>query len=302
MVRGRTGEGAGTMRRLQRAAGAGARTSGSSHQPKPIAARRAAASRRGRAMAMLPLPGGPGPRRRCWGHGSTPALSGTPWRRGRACCQGPCPWQAPRPSAAGDRTPATSSHGALSTAPRPSSSRCCRRGAALPPPARPRRAYTAACLPPLLQGIDLNAAGRNKRVHRTAPKSENPYVKLLVKVRGRRAGPGPREARVPPQAALHTRSHGAQLSGAAAAAAGGSTAARRQRPRRWRRGMERAVCSTAERRVQQRHAAAARLMEQGGLAAADPVELGEPAAQPAGCGLCCHDQRAARLAAWSGGM
>ena len=34
-----------------------------------------------------------------------------------------------------------------------------------------------------MQGIDLNAGGRNKRVHRTAPKSENPYVKLLVKVR-----------------------------------------------------------------------------------------------------------------------
>lgn len=37
-----------------------------------------------------------------------------------------------------------------------------------------------------LQGIDLIAGGRNKRVHRTAPKSENPYVKLLVKVRLRR--------------------------------------------------------------------------------------------------------------------
>lgn len=35
----------------------------------------------------------------------------------------------------------------------------------------------------LSQGIDLIAGGRNKRVHRTAPKSENPYVKLLVKVR-----------------------------------------------------------------------------------------------------------------------
>jgi large subunit ribosomal protein L18e len=29
---------------------------------------------------------------------------------------------------------------------------------------------------------DLKAGGRNKRVHRTAPKSENPYVKLLVKL------------------------------------------------------------------------------------------------------------------------
>jgi hypothetical protein len=34
-----------------------------------------------------------------------------------------------------------------------------------------------------LQGIDLKAGGRNKRVHRTAPKSDNPYLKLLVKVR-----------------------------------------------------------------------------------------------------------------------
>ncbi|PSC74470.1 60S ribosomal L18-3 [Micractinium conductrix] len=31
-------------------------------------------------------------------------------------------------------------------------------------------------------GIDLKAGGRNKRVHRTAPKSDNPYVKLLVKL------------------------------------------------------------------------------------------------------------------------
>ena len=36
-----------------------------------------------------------------------------------------------------------------------------------------------------LQGIDLKAGGRNKRVHRTAPKSDNPYLKLLVKVRFR---------------------------------------------------------------------------------------------------------------------
>jgi len=35
----------------------------------------------------------------------------------------------------------------------------------------------------LLQGIDLKAGGRNKKVHRTAPKSDNPYLKLLVKVR-----------------------------------------------------------------------------------------------------------------------
>ena len=33
------------------------------------------------------------------------------------------------------------------------------------------------------QGIDLKAGGRNKKKHRTAPKSENVYLKLLVKVR-----------------------------------------------------------------------------------------------------------------------
>ena len=33
-----------------------------------------------------------------------------------------------------------------------------------------------------LQGIDLEAGGRNKKVRRTAPKSENVYLKLLVKV------------------------------------------------------------------------------------------------------------------------
>ncbi|KAL4431449.1 hypothetical protein ABPG75_006705 [Micractinium tetrahymenae] len=31
-------------------------------------------------------------------------------------------------------------------------------------------------------GIDLKAGGRNKKVHRTAPKSDNPYIKLLVKL------------------------------------------------------------------------------------------------------------------------
>lgn len=35
----------------------------------------------------------------------------------------------------------------------------------------------------MTQGIDLEAGGRNKKVHRTAPKSENVYLKLLVKVR-----------------------------------------------------------------------------------------------------------------------
>ena len=29
----------------------------------------------------------------------------------------------------------------------------------------------------------MEAGGRNKKVHRTAPKSENVYLKLLVKVR-----------------------------------------------------------------------------------------------------------------------
>lgn len=35
----------------------------------------------------------------------------------------------------------------------------------------------------ILQGIDIKAGGRNKTVHRSAPKSDNPYLKLLVKVR-----------------------------------------------------------------------------------------------------------------------
>ncbi len=34
----------------------------------------------------------------------------------------------------------------------------------------------------MLQGIDLEAGGRNKKTWRTAPKSENVYLKLLVKV------------------------------------------------------------------------------------------------------------------------
>lgn len=33
------------------------------------------------------------------------------------------------------------------------------------------------------QGVDLIAGGRNKKTHRTAPKSDNVYLKLLVKVR-----------------------------------------------------------------------------------------------------------------------
>jgi large subunit ribosomal protein L18e len=32
------------------------------------------------------------------------------------------------------------------------------------------------------QGIDLIAGGRNKKTTRTAPKSDNVYIKLLVKV------------------------------------------------------------------------------------------------------------------------
>jgi hypothetical protein len=35
---------------------------------------------------------------------------------------------------------------------------------------------------PTAQGIDLKAGGRSKKVHRTAPKSDNVYLKLLVKV------------------------------------------------------------------------------------------------------------------------
>ncbi len=34
----------------------------------------------------------------------------------------------------------------------------------------------------IVQGIDLEAGGRNKTKHRTAPKSDNVYLKLLVKV------------------------------------------------------------------------------------------------------------------------
>eukprot|EP00967_Tisochrysis_lutea_P086270 scaffold121462_cov18-Tisochrysis_lutea.AAC.5 len=32
------------------------------------------------------------------------------------------------------------------------------------------------------QGVDLIAGGRSKKTHRTAPKSDNVYLKLLVKV------------------------------------------------------------------------------------------------------------------------
>ncbi|CAI7754806.1 unnamed protein product [Closterium sp. NIES-53] len=42
--------------------------------------------------------------------------------------------------------------------------------------------------------IDLKAGGRNKKTHRTAPKSRNPYLLLLVKV-----------SRAPPVLALNSR-------------------------------------------------------------------------------------------------
>lgn len=67
-------------------------------------------------------------------------------------------------------------------APMPAST--CERAGSEPP-----GAWAGACpcsdlaRAPVPQGIDLKAGGRNKTVHRTAPKSENPYVKLLVKVR-----------------------------------------------------------------------------------------------------------------------
>jgi hypothetical protein len=60
-----------------------------------------------------------------------------------------------------------------------------------------------------LQGIDLEAGGRNKCKHRTAPKSENVYLKLLVKVRAR-CSPGP--APDPPSKRLHNQTvHQAEL-------------------------------------------------------------------------------------------
>ena len=46
---------------------------------------------------------------------------------------------------------------------------------------------------PFAQGIDLEAGGRNKTKHRTAPKSDNVYLKLLVKVRERKFRPRSRE-------------------------------------------------------------------------------------------------------------
>ena len=53
-----------------------------------------------------------------------------------------------------------------------------------------RRAWTHSPLSDQLntfnkrvQGVDLVAGGRNKKTKRTAPKSENPYLALIVKVR-----------------------------------------------------------------------------------------------------------------------
>ena len=42
---------------------------------------------------------------------------------------------------------------------------------------------SSSSTPRTKQGIDLEAGGRNKTKHRTAPKSDNVYLKLLVKVR-----------------------------------------------------------------------------------------------------------------------
>lgn len=43
-------------------------------------------------------------------------------------------------------------------------------------------ASASSKLAAVLQGIDLKAGGRNKKTARTAPKSDNVYLKLLVKV------------------------------------------------------------------------------------------------------------------------
>jgi hypothetical protein len=49
--------------------------------------------------------------------------------------------------------------------------------------AQPPRRCPASLEPALsCQGIDLKAGGRNKKVARTSPKSENVYLRLLVKV------------------------------------------------------------------------------------------------------------------------
>ncbi len=46
-----------------------------------------------------------------------------------------------------------------------------------------------------MQGIDLKAGGRSKKVHRTAPKSQNVYLALLVKVSADVIAAAPRAAR-----------------------------------------------------------------------------------------------------------
>jgi hypothetical protein len=52
-----------------------------------------------------------------------------------------------------------------------------------PPPPRRRSQHAELRVHALwVQGVDLIAGGRNKSKHRTAPKSENVYLLLLVKV------------------------------------------------------------------------------------------------------------------------
>lgn len=51
-----------------------------------------------------------------------------------------------------------------------------------PPRSTPRADLSSASPPPYSQGIDIEAGGRNKKKSRTAPKSENVYLKLLVKL------------------------------------------------------------------------------------------------------------------------
>jgi hypothetical protein len=74
---------------------------------------------------------------------------------------------------------------------------------------------------PARQGIDLKAGGRNKKTARTAPKSDNVYLKLLVKVgvcaRGRAGcfalvAQGPSGLRRAPALTSPLRSHAAACS------------------------------------------------------------------------------------------
>ena len=55
-----------------------------------------------------------------------------------------------------------------------------------------------------MQGIDLEAGGRNKTKHRTAPKSDNVYLKLLVKVGAGRVTDSKRRVR----GSMHTSTGG----------------------------------------------------------------------------------------------